>query len=30
MSKPIFIIRFPSYWTQQQVNESSREAIHKI
>ena len=28
MSKPIFIIRFPGYWTQQQV-DSSRRAIHK-
>lgn len=28
MSKPIFVIRFPGYWTQQQV-DSSRSAIHQ-
>ena len=28
MSKPIFVIRFPGYWTQQQV-ELSRNAIHQ-
>lgn len=28
MSKPIFVIRFPGYWTQQQV-EVSRSAIHQ-
>ena len=29
MSKPIFIIRFPGYWTNNQVNES-RRAIHNM
>tara|TARA_B100000497_G_C7283163_1_gene195681 strand:+ start:215 stop:490 length:276 start_codon:yes stop_codon:yes gene_type:complete len=28
MSKPIFVIRFPGYWTQQQV-DASRSAIHQ-
>jgi len=28
MSKPIFVIRFPGYWTQQQV-DLSRSAIHQ-
>ena len=29
MSKPIFIVRFPGYWTNNQVNES-RRAIHNM
>ena len=29
MSKPIFVIRFPGYWTKNQVH-SSREAIYKM
>lgn len=29
MSKPIFVIRFPGYWTTNQV-QSSREAIYKM
>ena len=29
MSKPIFVVRFPGYWTQSQV-DSSRSAIHQM
>jgi arsenate reductase-like glutaredoxin family protein len=29
MGKPIFIVRFPGYWTYNQVNES-RRAIHSM
>lgn len=29
MSKPIFIVRFPGYWTNNQVN-SSRKAIYEM
>ena len=29
MSKPIFVIRFPGYWTTNQV-DSSREAIYRM
>ena len=29
MSKPIFVIRFPGYWTKNQV-QVSREAIYKM
>jgi hypothetical protein len=29
MSKPIFVVRFPGYWTQQQV-ESSRTAMFQM
>ena len=29
MSKPIFIVRFPGYWTNNQVVES-RKAIHNM
>ena len=28
MSKPIFVVRFPGYWTQSQV-DLSRSAIHQ-
>jgi hypothetical protein len=29
MSKPVFVVRFPGYWTQSQV-DSSRSAIHQM
>lgn len=29
MSKPIFVIRFPGYWTKTQV-QTSRESIYKM